>query len=250
MKRRVFMILGVPLLSFASGAIGVFTAADIVTGDLTPPETRAGEGALGFGKSPLFASHTVGGEYHSSTFYALVPEGGDTTGSALGVIARKEGRGGAVGAFFYAENEGSGAPAWGLNAIARTYTNSPAVGMEVNGFNDSGRYALVRGVDIVNGGNAETQYALGIATSMAEPGGKPRYGIVLAGPEFGHATTAPASRAGIVIDRIDSGEALRIAAGDFITLDGAAGQIRMRYNPQAGQIEFYNGARLAHAIKM
>lgn len=250
MGRWILTSLAMALLCFGSGALGVFMAADLVLGDRTPPFTRAGGELSEFGKSPLYASHTVGEGYHSSTFFSLIPEGEDRTGSSLGVMTRKEGSGGAVGAYFYAENEGSGAPAWGLNAIARTYRRSPAVGMEVNGVNDSGRFGLVRGVDIVNGGNAPTQYALGIGTSVAAPAGKPRYGIVLAGPAFGYTTTAPASRTGILIDHIDSGEAIQIAAGDFITLDGEAGQIRMRFNPESEQIEFYNGERLAHAFAM
>lgn len=249
MKSRILAIFGLAVLCFASGAAGVFTAADLVLGDGTPPYSRGGGDLDEFGRSPLYAGHTIGGGYHASTFYSLVPEGETRDGSSLGVITRKEGPGAAVGAYFYAENEGEGAPVWGANFIARTYSGQPAVGMEVNGVNDSGQYGIVRGMDIVNGGDAPTQWGLGILTASWAPSGQPRYGIVLGGPRFG-AGAAPASRTGLLIDHVDSGEAIQIAAGDFITLDGGRGRIRMRYNPAQERIEFYNGARLAHAIAM
>lgn len=249
MKRTLLMAGGLAVLCFASGAAGVFTAADILAGDGTPPVTR-GAGALeDYGKAPLFASHTIGGAYHSSTFYSFQPEGEARGGSSLGVLTRKEGTGNAVGAYLYAENDGQSGAVWGANAIARTYNGLPAVGMEINGVNDSDRYGLVRGIDIVNGGTAPTQWGLGILTAGWAPEGQPRYGIVLGGPRWG-AGAAPASRTGILIDHVDSGEALQIAAGDFITLDGERGRIRMRYNPEQEQIEFYNGDRLAHSIPM
>lgn len=53
-----------------------------------------------------------------------------------------------------------------------------------------------------------------------------------------------------MIDSIDSGEAIRVAAGNFIGLDGAAGSIRMRYNPDHERIEFFNSDRLGHSISM
>lgn len=249
MRRGILAAGGLAVLCFASGAAGVFTAADIVLGDGTPPVSRGAGDLDEYGNSPLYAGHTIGNGYHASTFYSLLPEGESGDGASLGVITRKEGSGAAVGAYFYAENDGPDAPAWGANVIARTYSGRPAVGMEVNGVNDSGRYGLVRGMDIVNGGDAPTQWGLGILTASWAPAGQPRYGIVLGGPRFG-AGAAPASRTGLLIDRIDSGEAIQIAAGDFITLDGKDGRIRMRYNPQAERIEFYNGDRLAHAIPM
>lgn len=251
MRRWILIGSGICLISFGSAALGVFAAADIVAGDGTPIKLRA----WGFqdlsGKPPILASKTVrGADHHGSAFYTLIPEGESGPAGSMGVAVRQEGNGGGSGATFYAENEGGGAPVWGLNAIGATYNGTPAVGMEVNGVNRSGRFGLVRGIDLINGGDAPTEYALGIATSVTEPAGKPRYGIVLAGPAFGYAATAPASRTGILIDHIDSGEAIRIAAGDFISLDGARGRIRMRYNPDSEAVELYNGDRLAHAFPM
>lgn len=238
-------------LSFASGALGVFTAADLVVGDRTPPKLRAWEFLDLTGNPPLYSSKTVSGDdRNGAAFYMLVPAGESGPAAPLGSAIRQEGSGGAVGATVYAENEGQGGPVWGLNSIASTYNGNPAVGLEVNGVNQSGHYGLVRGMDIVNAGNAPTEYALGIATSASQPRGKPRYGIVLAGPRSGYTSAAPASRTGILIDHIDSGEALQIAAGDYITLDGGKGRIRMRYNPDGNRIEFFNGERLAHTIPM
>lgn len=250
MKRGILLAGGLAVLCFASGAAGVFTAADIVAGDRTPPKLRL----WGFedlsGEAPIYASKTVVGDDKSgSLFYSLIPRGERGPAAPLGVALRQEGSGGGIGAYLYAENEGEGDPVWGANAIARTYSGHPAVGMEVNGVNESGRYGLVRGIDIVNSGNAQTQWALGILTAQNGAAGQPRYGIVLGGPAHG-AGAAPASRTGLLIDHIDSGEAIQIAAGDFITLDGEGGRIRMRYNPQVERIEFYNGDRLAHTIPM
>lgn len=250
MKRGILTAVGIAVLSFASGAMGVFTAADIIAGDGTPPRLRL----WGFedlsGQAPIYAGKTVRGDDTSgSLFYTLIPPGETGPSAPLGVAVRQEGSGGAVGAYFYAENEGGGDPVWAANAIARTYNGRPAVGMEINGINDSGEFALVRGLDIINGGSAETQWGLGILTGGWGRAGQPRYGIVLGGPRWG-AGAAPASRTGVLIDHIDSGEAIQIAAGDFITLDGGRGRIRMRYNPDEERIEFYNGRVLAHTIAM
>jgi len=251
MLRWLPAALAMAALSFASGALGVFTAADLVVGDRTPPKLRAWEFMDLTGNPPLYSSKTVrGDDRNGAAFYTLVPPGESGPAAPLGSAIRQEGSGGAVGATLYAENEGEGGAVWGLNSIASTYNGNPAVGMEVNGINRSGHYGLVRGVDIVNAGNAPTEYALGITTSASQPKGKPRYGIMLAGPRSGYTGVAPASRTGILIEHIDSGEALQIAAGDFITLDGAKGRIRMRYNPQKERIEFFNGQRLAHTIPM
>lgn len=250
MKRGLLMVAGIAVLCFASGATGVFMAADIVAGDGTPPRLRN----WGFqdltGKPPIYASKTVrGDDTGGSVFYTLIPPGEQGPAAPLGVAVRQEGAGGGVGAYLYAENEGTGDPVWAANAIARTYNGRPAVGMEINGVNDSGGFARVRGLDIVNGGAAPTQWGLGILTGAWGAAGQPRYGIVLGGPRWG-AGAAPASRTGLLIDHVDSGEAIQIAAGDFITLDGARGRIRLRYNPDAERIEFFNGDRLAHTIPM
>lgn len=250
---RNWILIGacIALLSFGSAALGVFTSAELILGDHTPPKLRIWDFEDRTGSPPLYVSKTATqDDFNGSTFYTMVPPGQHVEAGAIGAAARLEGSGAAVAATLYAENEGEGGPVWGSNSIAVTYNGRPAVGMEVNGFNYSDRFALVRGIDIVNGGSAPTEFGLGIMTSQAEPGGKPRYGIVLGGPEFGYSDHSPASHSGIVVNRIDSGEALRIAAGDFITLDGEEGRIRIRYNPDKNRIEFFNGERLAHSIPM
>ncbi len=240
----------VALVTFLSAFMGMISGA-LVLGDGTEPILRIWNYEDGTGNAPLVVTTTATeDDYDNSAFYTVVPPGQQVDTGAIGVMARMEGSGRAVGATLYAENEGEGGMVWGSNSIGISYNGDPAVGMEVNGFNYSDRPATVRGVDIVNGGSAPTEFGLGVMTSNAQPGGKPRYGIVLAGPEFGHAEHAPASIAGIVVDRIDSGEAIRIAAGDFIALDGAAARIRMRYNPDSEQIEFFNGERLSYTIPM
>lgn len=251
MRNFLLAAAAIAVLSFASGALGVFTSAELILGDRTPPQLRAWNFRDETGNLPLYVSKTATeSDFNGSMFYMLIPAGEHVLTSALGTAIRQEGAGEAVGTLMYAENEGEGGPVWDSNSIGVTYNGRPAVGMEVNGFNHSDQFAIVRGIDIVNGGSAPTEYGLGILTSVGAPDGKPRYGIVLGGPEFGYSDTAPASRTGILIDHIDSGEAIRIAAGDYISLDGKEARIRMRYNPDEEQIEFYNGGRLAHAIPM
>jgi hypothetical protein len=76
--------------------------------------------------------------------------------------------------------------AFGANPHAATFFGAPAVGRVVNGLNRSGNpVAKVRGIDIVDGGSAGTQWALGIETSISEPAGIPGIGIALAGETIG-----------------------------------------------------------------
>jgi hypothetical protein len=121
--------------------------------------------------------------------------------------------------------------------------------MEVNGLNRSGNPAAkVRGIDIVNGGNAGTQWALGIETSISEPAGIPGIGIALAGETLGY-PVAPARDTGLFIDRIASGEAIRIQAGNRIALNNE-GTVYLLYNAAANRIEFYHDDVLKFAIPM
>ncbi len=242
---------GVAVVSFFSAMLGVAAGSNLQLGDGTEPVLRIWDFEDGTGNAPLLVSKTASTDDHyNSAFYTVLPEGEHADTGALGASARLEGSGRVVGATLYAQNEGEGGIVWGSNSIAVTYNNRPAVGMEVNGFNMSDEFAIVRGIDVVNGGSAPTEFGVGVMTSNEQPAGKPRYGIVLAGPEFGYAQHAPASHAGIVVDHIDSGQAIRIAAGDYIALDGSSGQVRMRYNPDTEQIEFHNGDRLAYAIPL
>lgn len=247
---RMMNLVAVAGVAAASAMAGAFTATSMVLGDGTEPVLRI----LGLepfvDDPPLLVSTTASEGVDNSTFYTLVPPGESLDAGALGASTRMEGGGRGVGATLYAENDGDSGIVWGLNSIGVTWTGRPAVGAEVNGVNYSDDFAVVRGIDIVNGGTAPTELGLSVMTSNDQPGGKPRYGIVLGGPEFGYSDHSPASEAGLVIDAIDSGEAIRVAAGNFISLDGAAGRIRMRYNPAEERIEFFNGDRLAHSISM
>lgn len=251
MKRFIAIGLGLLFVCSASAGVGAFVAARLVAGDGTPMKLRIWDFEDRSGSPPLFVSQTATeGDDNAPTFYTLIPEGEELTSAGLASSVRLAGRGRGVGATLYAENDGEGGTVWGANPIAVSYNGAPAVGLEVNGVNNSEEFALVRGIDIVNAGLAPTEFGLSVMTSNAAPDGKPLYGIALAGPQFGYSAHAPASQTGILIDRIDSGEAIQIAAGDFITLDGDRGRIRLRFNPEAEQIEFWNDARVVHAISV
>lgn len=247
---RMMKLAGLAGVVTASAMFGALTATSLVLGDGTEPILRM----LGLepfvNDPPLLVSTTAEEGVDNSTFYTLMPAGESFDAGALGASTRLEGGGRGVGATLYAENDGDSGTVWGSNSIGVTWTGRPAVGAEVNGVNYSDDFALVRGLEVINGGSAPTELGLSVMTSNEQPGGKPRYGIVLGGPEFGYSDHSPASEAGLVIDSIDSGEAIRVAAGNFISLDGAAGRIRMRYNPDHERIEFFNGDRLAHSIPM
>jgi hypothetical protein len=247
---KIAQMAGIAGLAAASAAFGALTATSLILGDGTEPVLRM----LGLepfvDDPPLLVSTTAEEGKDNSSFYTLIPAGASLDAGALGASTRLEGGGRGVGATLYAENDGEDGTVWGSNSIGVTWTGRPAVGAEFNGLNYSDEFAIVRGIDIVNGGSAPTELGLSVMTSNAQPDGKPRYGIVLGGPEFGYSDHAPASEAGIVVDSIDSGEAIRIAPGNFISLDGEAGRIRMRYNPVENRIEFFNGDRLAHSIPM
>jgi hypothetical protein len=250
MKRSVQLSVLFLLGCVSSATLSAFMTAELILGDLTFPKLRAWNFEDLSGTPNLFVSKTVAGEdVNAVALYELVPPGESGPASPLGSAIRLEGSGDAVGAFFYAENDGNGT-AFGINPHAATYSGKPAVGMEVNGINLSGRAnALVRGIDIVNGGNAPTQWALGVQTSVASPAGKPGYGLILAGTSYGYPHN-PASKVGLVIDRVDSGRAIEIAADHDIVLDGRDGQIRMRYNSESEQIEFYRDGELRFSIPM
>lgn len=244
-------IAGIGLIALSSAALGAFTAAELILGDGTFPKLRV----WGFedltGTPALYVSKTVeDSDRNSVSLYQLIPDGVAGPAAPFGSATRTEGQGSPVGGFFYAENDGQGGVAFGLNAIAATYSGAPAVGMEVNGVNRSGEGDRpVRGIDVVNGGNAPTEWAIGIQTSANEPAGKPQYGIVLGGPAFGYRHN-PASEVGLFVDRIDSGRAIEIRAGDAVVLNGRAGDVRMLYNEQTEQIEFYRGGDLRFVIPM
>ena len=139
----------------------------------------------------------------------------------------------------YAETEDAGS-AFGGNAHATIYSGAPAVGLEVNGLVFSGkRQAHVREIDILNGGNAPTEWALGVETSGAAPKGKQKVGVMLPGPAQGFRHN-PASQTGKGIGSIDSGEAIRIQENHRFVLNNA-GSIYLKYNAERNQIEFYNG---------
>lgn len=226
-----------------------YMSADLILGDETFPALRIWGFTDRLINTRLFVSNTARSEGDTPAFfYTQIPPGVSGVHSPIASAVRSEGSAEAVGGFFYSETEGPG-PAFGSNSFAATYSGAPAIGLEVNGLNFSGDPGVpVRGMDIVNGGNAATQWALGIETSNNQPEGKPKIGIILAGSAHGF-SHAPASESGIVVDHIDSGEAIRIQAGDHISFNNE-GTVFMKYNPETNQIEFYNKDELKFAIPM
>ena len=251
MKKQLLsvLVLGFLLGSLTSPLLAEHNFAELLLGDGTFPSLRIWNFVDRVVNARLFVSTTAGPDEDTPTLlYTLAPDGILGVRSALSANSRTEGVAHAVGGFLYAETEGAGI-AFGGNAHATTYSGAPAVGLEVNGINFSGNpQARVRGIDIVNAGDAPTQWALGIETSFAAPQGKPKVGIMLPGPAQGFPHN-PASETGIVIGTIDSGEAIRIQANHRIALDNA-GSIYLKYNAETNQIEFYNGLALKHAIPM
>lgn len=150
----------------------------------------------------------------AARFYARNSQG---LNWAAAMAAHGEGTAHAVGLFAYGENASTEGEAWGANLIGASYGGGPAVGVEVNGVNRSGAPANVHGLYVSNGGNAQTRAAITVQTSLAEPLGKPRYGIMIIG-ESDHNPTTAASEAGILIDHIDNKKAIIIAQGDALVL--------------------------------
>jgi hypothetical protein len=251
-KRRLWIGIAVGIALSGSGyaALSGFQSAELLLGDHTFPKLHAWQFKDHTHDTRLFVSNTAGsdGMDSPSLFYSLVPPGVSGPHITFSTAIRTEGKGDAVAGVFYAETE-SKAAAYGANPHAASYAGGPAVGMEVNGLNFSGDAAAnVRGMDIVNGGNAGTQWALGIETSIAQPKGIPSIGIALAGEAAGF-PVAPARDTGLFIDRIESGEAIRIQAGDRVALNNE-GTVYFLYNPGTNQIEFYNAGILKFAIPM
>ena len=253
MRKHRFWIgiaVGIALSGSGYAALSGFQSAELLLGDHTFPKLHAWQFKDRTHDSRLFVSNTAAadGADSPSLFYSLVPPGVSGPQITLSTAIRTEGKGDAAGAVFYAETE-SGAAAYGANPHAATYAGGPAIGMEVNGLNFSGNSAAnVRGIDIVNAGNAGTQWALGIETSIAQPKGMPSIGIALAGQAAGY-PVAPARDTGLFVDRIESGEAIRIQAGDRVALNNE-GTIYFLFNPETNQIEFYNAGILKFAIPM
>jgi hypothetical protein len=248
-KWGVGLIVGFMLGTMAAPLWANHQVAQLVLGDNTFPLLRIWQFVDRVVNARLFISTTAGPDEDTPTlFYTLAPSGIAGPRSAMSANTRTEGEAHAVGGFLYAETEGAGI-AFGGNAYATTYAGGPAVGLEVNGLNFSQNAQVpVRGIDIVNGGNAQTQWALGIETSFAHPQGKPRVGIMLAGASQGY-PHAPASDTGIVVGEVDSGEAIRIQEDQRFSFNND-GAVYMKYNSQTKRIEFYNGPNLKFAIPM
>src|SRR5699024_6496514 len=193
---RMMKLAGLAGVAATSAIFGALTATSLVLGDGTEPVLRM----LGLepfvNDPPLLVSTTAEEGVDNSAFYTLIPAGKSLDAGALGASTRLEGGGRGVGATLFAENDGDSGAVWGSNSIAVTWTGRPAVGAEINGVNYSDDFALVRGLEIINGGSAPTELGLSVMTSNGQPGGKPRYGIVLGGPEFGYSDHSPPSAAG------------------------------------------------------
>lgn len=172
--------------------------------------------------------------------FHAVAKTGQEYNSGLAVSARGEGAP-AIGAFLYGEiAKGYSGTAWGANPIGATFSaTGNAVGLEVNGVNRSGSEApTVYGINVVNGGNAPTDAALMIETSLEEPEGKADYGVVI-----GHPGKPAARKTGLKIGDVDSGEAIRIQSGHRISLshDGA---VYVRYDPVTDQVQVVKHGRI------
>lgn len=252
MGKRIWIgiVIGIGFSSMVYAAISGSQSAELLLGDATFPKLQIWN-FQDLSHSPrLFVSNTAGSDAMDtpSFFYTFVPRSISGPHSPLTAAIRSEGAGDVAGGILYGETAGT-ASAFGANPIGATYSGAPAEGLEVNGLNLSGNpQAKVRGMDIVNGGNASTQWALGVETSIAQPAGEPSIGIMLAGHSVGY-PAAPARDTGLFIDHIDSGEAIRIQAGDRIALN-SDGTVYFLYNPSTNRIEFYRNNVLKFAIPM
>ncbi|MEW6106237.1 MAG: hypothetical protein AB1563_07730 [Bacillota bacterium] len=163
----------------------------------------------------------------------------------FGAISKSPSTHPSVGAFLYGEAAtGSATTVWGANPHAVTFSpSSNAVGEEVNGVNRTSPPStapIVYGMNIVNGGTAATDAGLIIQTSNSEPAGRPDYGIILGGPSTGTGSSAPATITGLLIDRVSSGEAIRIMENNRIALN-KNGSVYIRYNTSTDRIELVRG---------
>jgi hypothetical protein len=184
-----------------------------------------------------FYTSTNSGLYHNGFFYGNATTGSKQFGVAAAVYTNNSLYG--VGSYLYGEADtNSTSSVWGANLIGVTYSPSAiAHGVEVDAINNSGSVnPVVDGVYIVNAGSAKTTASLVIATSVAQPAGRPDYGIMLAGPNTTYATTAPATVTGLYIDQIASGEAIRIQADHRIALTNT-GDTYIRYNSSTNTIQ-------------
>lgn len=206
----VLLVVAVAVLAADAGVSRVRRFDGIAVGGKIHPYLLAWNGEDRRSEPVYFADDSNKG---AARFYARTNSALNWAGAAA---AHGEGSGQAVGWFAYGETAGQ-ATAWGANLIGVSYSGAAAIGAEVNGVNRSGKPATVAGINIVNGGNAATYAALLIDTSTDEPQGKPRFGIYLAGSGRGN-PSAPASDTGLLIDEIDSGEAIRIADDHRIAL--------------------------------
>ncbi|MGE5666668.1 MAG: hypothetical protein ACM338_00590, partial [Betaproteobacteria bacterium] len=170
MRNRSLLIaiaVGTCLSGTVTGAVGGYMSAELLLGDHTFPKLQIWNFQDRTHAPRLFVSNTAGsdGMDSPSFFYSLVPPGISGPHAAFSSAIRSEGSADVAGGILYGETSGT-SNAFGANPIAASYSGAPAVGMEVNGLNFSANpNASVRGIDIVNGGTAETQWGLGIETS-------------------------------------------------------------------------------------
>lgn len=158
----------------------------------------------------------------------------------------KSGGGQAVGSFHYGELQ-TNQPgiAWGGNMIGATYSPmGSAVGLEVNAVNRSGSGLLpTYGLNVVMYGDSTTGAAIVMETANTDPAAKPLYGMVLGGPQTTGAAHLGASSVGILLDRVDTGAAIRLQAGERIELDNT-GRAALRYNATTDRIELLRGGQV------
>ncbi len=187
----------------------------------------------------------------AARFHGEAVGNGDVTagvlnyGSANSSRARNGGHG--VGSFHYGEvPSGESGYTWGTNAIGATYSaQGVAHGTEVNGVNRSGvaprrergdsEKPFISGVYVVAYGNAQTNAGILVETSPTEPAGKPYYGLHLASLP---GRESVASDTGILVERVDSGEAFRTIDGQRVALS-TDGQVYLKFDPRNGRVEVW-----------
>lgn len=138
-----------------------------------------------------------------------------------------------VGVSGYAETGVAWAGAWGANLFARSYhPYANAFGAEIAGGNFADDTPVVYGVYVVMEGTSPTKAGVVIEPSLAFPEGRPEYGVWVKENEKGKG----ARKVGILIDKVDSGEALKVQSGERIVLSGD-GEVYMRYNETTDRVE-------------
>lgn len=138
-----------------------------------------------------------------------------------------------VGVSGYAETGVEGAGVWGANLFARSYhPNSNAHGTEISTGNFSGPTVINYGLFVVMEGLFANRAGVVVESSLAFPEGRPEIGMWIKENEHGNG----ARTTGLLVDHVDSGEAIRVQSGQRIALS-SDGRVYVRYNDVNDKIE-------------